>query len=291
MKLIVLAMATFLFGTVANAKKIQVVASFSVLAALSEEILTDQAEVVSLIRVHSDPHHFEPSVKDIQKLKNADLIVKNGLQFEPWMDRLLKSQNLESKAIELTKGLNALPLPGTQHGRDPHAWLSAENALIYASNLRERLKTIKELDQLQIDKNFSNFQKRIQKLILEMTVFKNQIKGSTPTILVTHESLSYLGLELGIKVTSVHSFNISDFDSGKKVSTIYQLAKEKKISAAFAERSVSSPLFDRIVKEGGIRMGEALYTESVPNITSSQAFSEMLNHNVHAILNALRVNP
>lgn len=291
MRSLLIAFATLFCCSFANAKKIKVVTSFSVLAALASEILSDQAEVTSLVRGNTDPHHFEPSIQDIQKLKSADLIIKNGFQFEPWMDKLLKAQNLDSRSVELTKGLTALPLPGTKKGKDPHAWLSAENALIYATNLRERVRTMDDLDQNLIDKNHRNFQERTQKLILEMKAFKNRVKDQAPTILSAHESLSYLGRELGLQVISVHSYNISDFDNSKKIRSIYQSAGEKKIAAAFAEKSVSSPLFDRIVKESGLKTGDPLYTESVPNISSPQAFSEMLAHNVQTIMKVLKTNP
>lgn len=66
-----------------------IVVSNSVLATVTREIVGTEAEVVVLIPNGVDPHLYEPSAKDIERLNSADLIVVNGLGLESKLEESL----------------------------------------------------------------------------------------------------------------------------------------------------------------------------------------------------------
>ena len=74
-----------------TAKPLQVVASFSLLADMAREVAGDAAEVHSLVGPNADAHVFEPRPADAQRLAKADLVIVNGLHFEGWIERLVRS--------------------------------------------------------------------------------------------------------------------------------------------------------------------------------------------------------
>ena len=66
----------------AEARPLQVVASFSILGDMVREVAGDAAVVTTLVGPDGDAHVYEPTPADAKRLSQADLVVVNGLRFE-----------------------------------------------------------------------------------------------------------------------------------------------------------------------------------------------------------------
>ncbi len=86
-------------------ERVQVLASFSVLADMVEQIGGDHVEVTSLVGADSDAHVFAPRPTDARALADADLVVLNGLQFEGWMSRLVEASDYAGPTVVATAGI------------------------------------------------------------------------------------------------------------------------------------------------------------------------------------------
>lgn len=78
-------------GVAAQTPKIPVVASFSILGDMTRAIGGEHVQVSALVGPDEDAHTYEPTPDDAKALLNAKIIIKNGLGFEPWLDRLVSS--------------------------------------------------------------------------------------------------------------------------------------------------------------------------------------------------------
>ncbi|MBB3140493.1 metal ABC transporter solute-binding protein, Zn/Mn family [Halomonas organivorans] len=87
--------------------RVQVLASFSVLADMVEQIGGDHVEVTALVGPDSDAHVFTPRPTDARALAEADLVVLNGLQFEGWMSRLVEASDYAGPTVVATDGIEA----------------------------------------------------------------------------------------------------------------------------------------------------------------------------------------
>ena len=75
--------------------KLRIVASFSILADLVREVAGDAADVTAIVGPDRDAHSFEPAPSDARALSGADAVVINGLGFEGWLDRLVRSSGFK----------------------------------------------------------------------------------------------------------------------------------------------------------------------------------------------------
>ena len=91
--------------------ELQVYVSFYPLYETTQAVIGEKADVKILTPPNIDPHDFDPSIKVIQEMKTADLIVLNGGGFESWIsnmeldsDQLLDSSNgisfLKTEAVD-----------------------------------------------------------------------------------------------------------------------------------------------------------------------------------------------
>lgn len=104
--------------------KIPVVTSFSILGDITRKIGGEHIQVMALVGPDEDAHTYEPSPDDAKALLNARLIIKNGLGFEPWLDRLVTSTETRATLVTASEGVTAHsmeedgaiipdPMPGT----------------------------------------------------------------------------------------------------------------------------------------------------------------------------------
>ncbi len=102
----------------AQGKPLNVVASFSVIADFAKNVGGDRVAVESIVPVNGDAHTFEPRPADVIALKRADLVLVNGLQFDPFMQRLASSSGTKAALVEVTKGIKPLKNQEEEHDHD-----------------------------------------------------------------------------------------------------------------------------------------------------------------------------
>src|SRR5690554_5526136 len=88
----------------AGSSPIQVVASFSVLGDMVREIGGRHVNVVTIVGPNADAHSFEPTPQSVQALSSAQVLVSNGLNFEAWLPRLIKSASFSGEHIVVSSG-------------------------------------------------------------------------------------------------------------------------------------------------------------------------------------------
>lgn len=96
---------------------ISVVASFSVLGDMVEQIGGERVEVRSLVGPDSDAHVFQPTPQDARLINDAQLLIVNGLGFEGWMDRLIEASGYQGPIAVATKEVTPLEI-GEEHDHE-----------------------------------------------------------------------------------------------------------------------------------------------------------------------------
>lgn len=118
-----------------------VVATNSIVEDMVARVAGDRADVSALVRADADVHDFEPTPRDVAGVADADLVVQNGLELEPWMDDVLESAGGDASLVSLSDGVRTLPAGEEEaHGEeDPHIWQSVPNAETMVVNARDAL--------------------------------------------------------------------------------------------------------------------------------------------------------
>lgn len=88
--------------------KLDVVTTFYPMYEFTKQVAGDHANVIALIPAGAEPHDFEPSAKDMKKVKNANVFVYNGI-VEGWAEQALKSaENKNRVVVEASKGIDLM---------------------------------------------------------------------------------------------------------------------------------------------------------------------------------------
>jgi ABC-type Zn uptake system ZnuABC Zn-binding protein ZnuA len=132
--------------------RLRLVATTPDLASLAEAVGGGRVAVSSIVPPGVDAEEYQPRPRDLERLRDADVVMRVGVDYDLWLDRLLgQAQNAAlarsapgyidaSVAIALLDVRGAAVGPGHQHGSgNPHYWLDPANAEIITGNLLEAL--------------------------------------------------------------------------------------------------------------------------------------------------------
>ncbi len=100
--------------------RVQAVATFSILGDLVEQVGGERVDVTTLVGPDGDGHVYSPTPADARRLAEADIIFKNGLLFEGWIDRLIASSGTEAPVIAAAENIETIPDAGHGHDHDDH---------------------------------------------------------------------------------------------------------------------------------------------------------------------------
>jgi ABC-type Zn uptake system ZnuABC Zn-binding protein ZnuA len=148
------ALAAWVCDAAPAAAAARVVASTADLATLASAVAGDVAEVETIVPPGADAEAFEPRPGDMEKLRRADVIIRVGLGYDYWLDRLLVQTGNRrimrggdgyvdgSAGIPLleVRGESVVNEGGHSHGAaNPHYWLDPQNAVIVSGVIAEAL--------------------------------------------------------------------------------------------------------------------------------------------------------
>ena len=285
-------------------QKLPVVASFSILADMVREVGGDLVEVTSLVGPNADAHGFEPTPSDAKRLAQAKLVVVNGLNFEGWTNRLIKSSGYKGEVVTASKGVNTIPLPSrsnkdnTSHGHnhghnhgdiDPHAWQSLDNAKIYVQNISAGLLRALPAQSEQIKAREQAYLKRLDEMNEKARTSFAAIPSDKRRAITSHDAFGYLARAYGIQFFSPQGWSTDREASAADVARINRQIRDQKITALFVEQSSDSRLLERIAKDTGVKIGGTLYSDalSAPG-TEADTYLKMYAYNVDTLVKGLQ---
>lgn len=111
-------------GATVNAQDepLDIVASFTILADVAQNVAGDAAVVTSLMPAGADPHTFEPTPRDLTALADADVVFTNGAFFEEGLLEAIENAGAETLMVEASACVEILPfgVTGHDHGDEEH---------------------------------------------------------------------------------------------------------------------------------------------------------------------------
>jgi zinc/manganese transport system substrate-binding protein len=281
------------------AKPLGVVVSFSILADLTQQVAKDRARIVSLVGPNSDAHVYRATPQDAKALRDAGLIIINGLGFEGFMPRLIKSSGTKAAVVVASTGVKTIAADddhdhggkkGHQHDRiDPHAWQSIEAVKTYVANIRDGLSKADPPGAEAYARNAAAYLAELTTLKAELAAMFSAIPPSDRIIVTSHDALAYFGAENGFTLEAVQGVSTDNEPSAKDVARIIRIAREKKARAIFVENMANPKIAAEIARESGAKVGGTLFSDALSDEKGpAPTYIAMMRHNAKMLVEALR---
>lgn len=282
-------------------EKPKVVATFSILGDMVGQVAGRHVEVVTLVGPNGDAHVFEPGPKESAALAEADMLVANGLGFEPWLERLSQAAGFKGALVTATDGVAPLPAEHEEgeaeegehdhdHGAfDPHAFQNLANGQIYVTNIAKGLSQIDPAHAAEFDAN-------AKKLSAEMAALDTQLKTDFAAIpqehrrvLTSHDAFRYFARAYGVDFVAVHGMSTEAEPTAKDLAEIVRQARDGHIKAIFLENMSDPRLVETVAGETDLTVGGELYADALSDKDGpAPDYLSLFRYNAQQLLAALR---
>ena len=283
-----------------------VVATTTQVTEFTRAVVGDTGTVTGLIQPNQSAHSFDPSAKQLLALSQADAVVINGADLEPWISDALAAANFSGEIIDASTGIELLAAGEAEedhaahadeeehaHGEgDPHIWTSPLNAQVMVNNIASGLEAVNPADATLMEENAVAYSEQLG--ILNEWIVENfdQVPVAQRLLVTNHDAFTYFVSEYGITFVGsiIPSFDDNAEPSAAELDSLIALIKESGATAVFSESSISPKLATTIANEAGVKVysGEdALYSDSLGVAGSDgETYIKATIHNVTMLMTA-----
>jgi zinc transport system substrate-binding protein len=211
--------------------KTTVVAAFYPLAYAAEQIGSNSVDVTNLTPPGAEPHDVELSVRDVEKVRSAGIVLYLDEGFQPALERAV--DGADGEKVDLLESVEL-------RDRDPHVWLDPR--------LYEKIATrIGEV----LHRPATNFVARLHRLD---ALFKTGLTDCERREIVTsHEAFGYLAERYGLQQIAITGLAPEAEATPRTLEHVIDEVRESGATTVFFEPLVSPRIADTVARETDAR--------------------------------------
>ncbi len=284
-------LTTALSGSVmarASDDKPVAVATTTMISDLVRQVGADRIEVHGILSPGADPHTYKPVPGDAIAIAQSDIVFRNGLYLEGWMNKLVENAGGERPVITVSEGVEALADPAKSGHPDPHIWFSVPFWKIATDNVAKALAEFDPVGAEVYLANAERYKMSLDSLHAWARTEMEKIPEKHRYLVTSHDAFNYFGHEYNMTVIGVQGISTESQASSQDVAAIIKFIKAKNVPAIFVETSVNPKLIEEISRQSNARIGGTLYGDSTgPAGSGAETYIGMLSANVRTIVKAL----
>ncbi len=286
-------------GDAGAAGKLRVVASLPDIGALTEAVGGDLVEVDTLARGDQNPHDLEIRPSLMVKLRRADLLVRNGIDGDPWVEPLVRGAGNGRLApggvghLDVSRGIQVLGVPqgpvdrsrGDVHPEgNPHYTLDPASAAIVTANIVEGLARLAPDHRSAFEARRREWLTRLDAALMRWRESLAPYRGTR--VVTYHDTWIYFLDRFGLVSAGTVEDRPGIPPAPAHVAELVRRMRSEQVRVLVYEPWADRKLVERIARETGARaVGLATAVGATKEATS---YLELFEFNVRALAQALR---
>ncbi len=275
-------------GTDDDDGRLRVIATIAPVGALAQAVAGDAVRLDVLVRAGVDPHEFELKAADARSVAKAQVVLRNGLGVDAFLDKALKGS--KANVITLTDGLN-LRLEDGVASADPHVWHDPRNDIAMVDTIVKELSAADPEHAAAFEANGRAYQERLRAVDREVQTIIDTIPAANRKMVTDHEAFGYFAGRYGLTVVGsvIPGASTGVEPSAAEIAALVETIRRENVRAIFTESSVDPKVARRVAEETNVKIVEDLYGDSLgaPG-TGADTIDGMLLSNARKIAEALR---
>lgn len=263
--------------------KLRVVATFSILGDLAEQVGGDRIDVTTLVGPDADAHAYQPRPGDLKVLAGAQVLISNGLGFEGWIDRLADAASFKGTRIVASKDAAA--------GPDPHCWQDVSCARRYVANIATGLAAADPA-------NAAVYRERAAAYDAKLAELDAWLRGEIATVpadrrkaITGHNSFHYFSRAYGVRFEAPRGYSTESEPSARDMAELIRQVRSDRIKALFIENMTNPVLIEEIARDAGATVGPRLYSDALSRSGGpAPTYEAMMRYNVTALVAGMSKN-
>ena len=290
-----------------------IVVTTNILGDVVSKAVGDVFNVETIMPPGADPHVFQASAKQVDKMMQADLLVVNGANFEEGLLDVVEAAKLDGvKIFEAMSAVDPLAEQEDNHddhddhaghddhddheghdhgGVDPHFFTDPGRMAQAVEQLSEFLVlNFPEVDEKDLVSNMTNYSKKLEDLDNEVMQTLSSISADSRVLITNHQVFAYFAesYEFEILGTIIPTASTLSNTSAKDLVDLAEKMKDEGVKAIFVDNSSSDALANALAGElDGVEVVN-LFSESLgPEDSAGSTYIDMVRTNSELIAGAL----
>jgi len=292
--------AALVLGAVAPAwggGPLAVVATSTDLRSLVEAVGGDRVAVEALVPPGQDPHTIDVTPGQMAALRRAALLVRVGLDHEPWLARALRTARAPGAMpadLDCSKGIPLLQAETARvrsdrgehvHGfGNTHYWLDPENARPITAGILDVLARLAPADRGYFEKRRGEFLTRLDAGLARWSAAMAPYRGTR--IVVVHESWPYFARRFGLDIVAAVEPTPGVPPSPAYLASLAKRMKEAQVRVVIAETYASAAVVAKVAALSGAR--EVRLVSSVGAEPEARDYIALFDLDIPRLADALR---
>jgi ABC-type Zn uptake system ZnuABC Zn-binding protein ZnuA len=271
-----------------------ILATTTFLADITRNIAGDRIQIASLLPFGADPHSYQPVPADVTRITGSKLLIANGLEYEHFLDPLLKNASGHRTVITASDGLEPHTMEDEgntgQMVNDPHMWLDPTRVITYVQNVRKGLTAFDPDGAAVYQANADAYIAKLNDLDAWITTQVSQIPAQKRLLVTNHDALGYFSERYGFTIIGAVLPSVSS-DASTSAGQMAKLIDQIKASGApaiFLDAVENPDLAQQIANETGVKIVTDLHLESLTDGAPAGTYIDMMKYDVTQIVNALK---
>ena len=237
-------------------EKFKVITTFTVIADMAQNVAGDAADVSSITKPGAEIHEYQPTPGDIKRAQGAQLILANGLNLELWFARFYQHLNGVPEVV-VSNGIQPMGISeGPYNGKpNPHAWMSADNALIYVDNIRDALVKYDPENADAYRHNAETYKEKIRHTMTPLKAELAKLPQDKRWLVTSEGAFSYLARDNGLQELYLWPINADQQGTPQQVRKTIDTMKKAHIPTIFSESTISDKPARQVAREAGAHYG------------------------------------
>ncbi|WP_135467738.1 metal ABC transporter solute-binding protein, Zn/Mn family [Crenalkalicoccus roseus] len=294
---------------------VPVVASFSILGDMVRQLGGERLALRVIAGPDVDAHSFQPRPSDAEAIRGAALLVRNGLGFDAWFDRLARAAAPGARMVTATEGITPRTMEGHHHHghghahdhghagterrrqhavpprrvADPHAWQDLRLGQAYVRTIAEGLAAADPAGAEAYRRNAAAYLGRLAALDAWVREQIATVPPARRKVVTSHDAFGYFGEAYGVEFLAPQGVSTAAEPSAAEVARLIRQVRAEGITAVFVENMASPAALERLAREAGVRVRGRLYADALsPPDGPAPTYEAMFRHNVGLMVPAMR---
>jgi len=252
-------------NNVNTSHRLKVVSSFFPISEFVKKIGGNLIDSSLMVPVGIEPHDFEPTIKQVQDISSADVLVYNGLGMENWIDKM----NIPDK-IDASSGLKVLYLDKNNKTIDPHVWVDPVLAKKEVENIRDGLIKADPKNRSYYLNNTVHFLNNLDGLDREVRT--DLLSCKKKDFISFHNAFSYFAKTYGLNQHSITNTPEGEI-TPQHLAEIINTAKSLHLNIIYSEELID-PRYASVVAQE-IPSGKVLVLSPIEGLTKAEQASKL----------------
>lgn len=261
---------------------LKIAATTAIVADVVRQVGGEAIDLTTIVGTGIDPHDFEPTPREIQRLAETDAIFVAGQGLEATLEQALVDGGIEAPRLALSEGLDS--------SGDPHVWLDPRNVLVWIDNAARSLGALDPAHAEDYAARAAIYRAEVEALDRRLADRVAEIPPSERNIVTDHDMLGHLASRYGLRIVGslIPASSSAAEPSARDLADLQSAMAAEDVRVIVVASSSSADLAQAVAADRGARLVR-LYVETLSDPGGpAEGYLNLMEYNLGAIVDALK---